>query len=282
MTRALPAPDGYPLSPGFVDAVQGRVERQGYLVVKDALSPGEVAAANEALDELAPPPCGDLRSLITHHRAFLGLLDHSNLLPYLLALVGGNLQLAFSAATVIPPGAEPMCWHEDGPRPWPYPAVGGRRAQVFVRMGIFLEDLSERRRGNLVLIPGSHRLPFHEGGGPEDMDKVPNCTALRVSAGSAVIFHQALWHRTDHNLLDRPRRVLYFGFTPSWHRTIDYLTPPDTLLEWIDETPSKRRALLRQLVGCVPEQGANGFFFNEEHDFPALRLVPLEHPASGA
>ncbi len=241
-----------------------------------------MASANETLDGLDTPSCGDLRPLVTGHRAFLDLLDHPSLLPYLLALVGGNLQLAFSTATVIPPGAGPMCWHEDGPRPWPYPAVGHRRAQIFVRMGIFLEDLSEPDRGNLVLIPGSHRVPFHEGGAPEDMDRLPARTTLLVSAGSVVIFHQALWHRTAHNLMDHPRRVLYLGFTPSWHRTIDYLTPPHALLEWIDETPLERRALLRQLVGCVPEQGVNGFFFNDEAQYPGLRLVPLAHPASGA
>ncbi len=94
-----------------------------------------MASANETLDGLDTPSCGDLRPLVTGHRAFLDLLDHPSLLPYLLALVGGNLQLAFSTATVIPPGAGPMCWHEDGPRPWPYPAVGHRRAQIFVRIG---------------------------------------------------------------------------------------------------------------------------------------------------
>ncbi len=282
MNPRLPMPEGYPLSQDFVDTVRRTVDTQGFIVLKDVISAEEIATANEALDSVDVPLCGDLRPLITNHPAFLNFLDHPNLLPYLLALVGGNLQLTFSTATIVPPDAGPMCWHEDGPRPCTYPAVGDRRAQIFVRMGIFLEDLSEPDRGNLVLVPGSHQVLFHKGGGTEGMDAMPNLTTLYASAGSVVIFHQALWHRTAPNLMDHPRRVLYFGFTPSWHRTIDYLTPPDTLLEWVDEAPPERRALLRQLVGCVPEQGVNGFFFNDEYEFPGLRLVPLKHPASGA
>ena len=267
------------LSEEFVTETRERFERDGYLVIDGGLSPEEVLQANTALDALALPESGDLRPLVDKGEVFLDHLLHPALLSHALALIGGHLVVMGSAATIIPPGATPMVWHEDGPRPWSYPDVGGQRAFITLRIGIFLEDLSAPDRGNLVVVPGSHKRPFQdfeaEGSAPEDAEQV------LVGAGGMVLFHNALWHSTAHNRMDHSRRVLYYGFAPSWHRVVDYLTPPRALLEAIDRRASAEARLLRQLVGALPDEGAPGFYFPEAASFPGLKLIAPERKASG-
>jgi len=269
-----------PLSAEFVAATRERFDRDGFIVLDRGLSAEEVARANAALDAAGPPAVGDLRPLIDKGAPFLDHLLHPAVLPYALALLGGNLLVMGSAATVIPPGAEPMVWHEDGPRPWPYPAMQGQRALVTVRFGIFLEDLTAPKRGNLKVVPGSHKRPFHTwdhraGEAPQ------GATEILAPAGGIVLFHNALWHSTAPNEMDHPRRVLYYGFAPGWHRVVDYVTPPQHLLDAIEERPADERALLRQLVGAVPPSDAPGFYFPEPAESPGLDLITPEHEPSG-
>jgi len=259
--------------------IRARFERDGYIVIQAGLSFDDVRAANEALDALELPTAGDLRPLVDKGDLFLDHLLHPALLPHALALLGGNIIVMGSAATVIPPGAQPMVWHEDGPRPWSYPSVGGARALVTVRAGIFLEDLSEPDRGNLVVVPGSHRRAFHER--DRAHGEPPGAIQVRVPAGGIVLFHNALWHSTAPNTMDHARRVLYYGFSPSWHRVVDYVTPPADLLDSLERRPEGERALLRQLLGAVPDAGAPGFYFPDEESFPGLTLIRPEHAASG-
>ena len=259
--------------------IRARFERDGFIVVQPGLSLEEVRAANEALDTLALPTAGDLRPIVDKGDLFLDHLLHPALLSHALALLGGHIIVMGSAATIIPPGAQPMVWHEDGPRPWSYPAIGAERALITVRAGIFLEDLTEPDRGNLVVVPGSHRRAFHDR--DQTQSEPPGAIQVRVPAGGVVLFHNALWHSTAPNTMDHPRRVLYYGFSPSWHRIVDYITPPPALLEALESRPADERALLRQLLGAVPPSGAPGFYFPDEESFPGLTLVRPEHSASG-
>ncbi len=268
------------LTPSFISATRTRLERDGYIVVEEGLTPDDVARANAALDELQLPVYGDLRPLVDKGDVFLDHLVHPAILSHALALLGGHITVMGSCATVIPPGAEPMVWHEDGPRPWSYPEIGDRRALVTVRVGVFLEDLTQPDRGNLVVVPGSHKRPFRTwAGGPGQTPE--GAIQVRVPAGSLVLFHNALWHSTAHNRMDHSRRVLYYGFSPSWHRIVDYVTPPQHLLDAIARRPEGQRGLLRQLVGAVPPSGAPGFYFPSEDGFPGLGLIAPDHKASG-
>ena len=261
------------------EGIRARFERDGFIVVQAGLSADDVRAANEALDTLDLPTAGDLRPIVDKGDLFLDHLLHPALLSHALALLGGHIIVMGSAATVIPPGAQPMVWHEDGPRPWSYPAIGKERALITVRAGIFLEDLTEPNRGNLVVVPGSHRRAFHER--DQTHNEPPGAIQVRVPAGGVVLFHNALWHSTAPNTMDHPRRVLYYGFSPSWHRVVDYITPPPALLEALESRPPRERDMLRQLLGAVPPSGAPGFYFPDEESFPGLTLVRPEHAASG-
>jgi ectoine hydroxylase len=283
MSQHLPSPPPLtePLPRGFVDAVRRVFDLEGFIVVEGVLSPAEVDAANAALDTLALPDRGDLRPLLGQHPLFLDHIDHPRLLPYVLALLGGAIQVMGSSVTVISPGAGPMVWHEDGPRPFSYPPVGDRRPLVIARAGIYLEDLRGPDRGQLVVVPGSHQVPFHRCGPLDQLHTLPGARAVGVPPGAAVIFHNGLWHSTAPNHMTVPRRALYYAYTPIWHRVVDYVLPPDALLASIDRAPAPRRPLLRQLVGALPADGPGGFMFPDPQDFPGLTLASPDHPASG-
>lgn len=283
-----PAPRGpgtlrYPLPAAFVREVQTLFDLQGYILLEGALNPTEVASLRDSLASLPLPERGDFRPLIGESDSLLALADHPRILPYVLALLGGAIQVAASCATIVPPGAGPMVWHEDGPRPWSYPAVNDRRALVLLRVGVYLEDLTEPRRGQLVVVPGSHHVAFHRAERPELLEGQGAAKPLRVPAGSIVLFHNALWHSTAPNERAHPRVAIYLAYSPTWHRVIDYLLPPEAWIERANaQSPESRRPLLRQLLGCQPGSGSYAWQFPTPEEFPGLSLVEPEHPASGA
>lgn len=281
--RAKPPPAlRYPLPRGFTESVRRLFELQGYLHIPGVLSAEALSSVRQATDALPLPNRGDLRPLLPHAGPFLDLLDHERVLPAVLALMGGTVQAVSSTATVVPPGADPMTWHEDGPRPWSYPSVDGRRPLNLLRVGYFLDDLQDDTSGNLVVVPGSHQIPFHRAPTPQPGRAMPGSKTLRVRAGDVVAFHNGLWHSTAPNRRSTARVVLYLAFAPSWHRLIDYLAPPTPLLDALEPLAPGRRALLRQLVGATPESGPHGFMFPSPGEMPGLNLIDPEHPASGS
>ena len=272
----------YPLSQSFVRQVRKDFDEKGYLIIEDALSSEQVADANSALDAMLLPKQGDLRPLVKHDPIFLDHVDHPRIFPYVLALIGGNVQLLGSSVTIIPPGAGSIVWHEDGPRPWSYPLAGGRRPLIFVRAGFYLEDLSAGDCGNLVVVAGSHRTPFDSHGDSSALWEHPDFVELRVRAGGAVIFHNGLWHSTSPNKRQCARRALYYVYSPCWHRIIDYVTPSEELLKSLETMDANRQKLFAQLLGVVPTSGAESYMFSTPEEQPGLSLVEPDNPASGA
>lgn len=262
-----------PLSAEFVAGTSQAFDVAGYLVIEDALSAEELQDINRELDELDLPERGNVLPVIDKGPALFSLIDHASTFPYALALVGGNLQLLSSNVTIMAPGGEPVGWHEDGPAPVPYPHVGGRRPLLHLKFGFFLNDLTGDDRGNLMVLPGSHNVPFRHGRSREALDAMPGVTRLKVKAGTAVLFHNGLWHATAPNHAGRARRVLYYTYSPAWHRTYDYMTPPPAVMQQLERCRPERQPLLRQLVGAVPVEGAPGYYFPNREQFPALNWV---------
>ncbi len=62
------------------------------------------------------------------------------------------------------------------------------------QVGFFLNDVLQDNAGNLVVIPKSHLLPH---GPPPDLPQgslAPGAIQVKVKAGTAIVFHSALWH----------------------------------------------------------------------------------------
>ncbi|NUN13791.1 MAG: phytanoyl-CoA dioxygenase family protein [Myxococcales bacterium] len=266
----------------FVDQTRRKFSDDGFVILPSIFDSERICRLLHAIEQLSLPYRGDFRPIIDKSPLFLDLIDDPAVLPTALALMGGDLHVLTSHVTTIPPGAGPMVWHEDGPRPWSYPDVGGLRPLMLLRLGIFLQDLSFPGRGNLVVVRGSHREPFHHGGDPEQRWAHAELIRICVPPGSAVFFHNALWHTTDHNRQTWPRHAIYFAYGHTWHRPVDWFRPPQTLVEHIQTLPEPRRGLLAQLVGVEPSCGAYAYMFPEPDEFPGISLVEPDVPASGA
>ncbi len=102
---------------------------------------------------------------------------------------------------------------------------------------ISLDD-ADASNGCLFVAPGSHRLPTRTLARPaggdweeEQLDdhRVPKCTEpVPLEAGSAVLYDGRLYHGSEVNQSDRPRRVLIAQYAPAgveW-RASNWLEPP--------------------------------------------------------
>jgi ectoine hydroxylase-related dioxygenase (phytanoyl-CoA dioxygenase family) len=262
-----------PVTRDFVEKVRRIFDVDGYIVIKNALSEAEVAAVKAAVSRLDLPPQGAVLPLVDKDDAFLDLVDHAKTFPYALALIGGHVQILNTNATVLPAGAPPGGWHEDGPHP-PYPAVRGMRALMHLKCGFYIDDL-EQDCGNLAVVPGSHQVPFPRQVKNSTLWDMPGATQLIMQAGDAVIFHNGLWHSTAANKTERPRIGVYCTYCPCIHRPHDYVTPPPALMERLATIPQPRQRLLRQLLGAFPEGTPVNYYNPQPEFFPGLKLVEV-------
>jgi len=82
---------------------------------------------------------------------------------------------------------------------------------------VFLNlDPIDAENGAFCVLPGSHRFTrrIYE---QDDTSDLPGQTVLSLPAGSCVVMHANLWHRTCRSTANAElRRVLLFGYTPAW------------------------------------------------------------------
>ena len=85
---------------------------------------------------------------------------------------------------------------------------------------------SVERNGPLCIVPGSHDW-LERDLGRNEFDEKQNQVMLSLSAGSCVMTHGSLWHRA---LPTQPgcgmRRLLLFGYGPTWMKPSIYGTKP--------------------------------------------------------
>ncbi|MBO7743598.1 phytanoyl-CoA dioxygenase family protein [Paenibacillus sp. MWE-103] len=253
--------------------------RDGYLILRNALSEERVARLNLAVDELL---AGEAESLsynwynsVERHPEIAGLIDEPSLLPLMVHLLGFNIQLHISHLTVRKPNPDDIKtnsqsfinWHQDGPHPQ-FPRIHGLTSIYYVKVGYILSDMSEPDRGNTKIIPGSH-LKADFSPVQTDVD-VPVQGEIQVCGkpGDAFIFPQNLWHAGAPNRSGFTRRQLFIGYSPIWMRPIDYHRASDRLLEGASP-------IRRQLLGDI---SSNCF----KYYVPEESMVPLKSLWLGA
>lgn len=265
---------------GLTDVQRATFERNGYLVVPEALSPDQVARLGDAVDRVwwahrdVPPVRGaealHLLAFLGSEEAFLQLLDHPATLPIVVDLLGWNIFMYHCHLDVHPPeDAETnprWMWHQDGGRQ-SVELESEPRPRMSVKVAYFLSDCSEPGRGNFRVVPGSHRwntLPrAADGGTAEPAGAVP----VLAGPGDAVVFDRRLWHMRSRNLSELTRRALFTAFTYRWVRARDDLHVRPELFG--DLTPIRA-----QLLGA----GAGGAI---GHWMPTAKDVPLREAFPG-
>jgi hypothetical protein len=226
-------------------------EREGYLVVPGALRPGEVARLRTALQAVYEPP-GPMHRLgaVAACPWTLPLVDHPSVFGLVTDLLGWNVHVYHSHLDVHPPvpvgQPERFVWHQDGGRQ-NVDLETEPRARLSVKVAWWLSDLSESGRGNLKVIPGSHRsnslcrppspdVPWPEPEGAIDVLAEP---------GDALLFDRRLWHARSDNRSDLTRQAIFVAYTYRWIVSRDPRAADDRAM-----TPVQR-----QLLGLDDPEG---------------------------
>ena len=214
-------------------------ENNGYLVIENFLAAPHVASLREALAETMEkrreletkglPQTGMTQIhgerstrifyILADHPRFLELLDWQPMLPYVTGLLN-KMPHHHASDAIVEHGTDlmqrPMGWHIDGHdegyrnlRPIPL---------LQLKIGYYLTDMTDGGQGNLWLIPGSHKAtrdPSHEK--LRYPYEYPGALEVCAPAGSAMLFHNALWHSAG--IFTKPdgcREMLYYAYEHPW------------------------------------------------------------------
>ena len=239
-------------------------ERDGYLVVEDALDGVQVRALTAAVDRVWREDArdgGPLHRLgfVGRDAAFLELVDHPAILPRVVGLLGWNIYLYHSHLDVHPPLSAPdarWTWHQDGGRQ--NVELESPRPRLSVKVAYFLTDVPTAAHGALRIVPGSHRSDTLSRE-REPADAVP----LLVRAGTAVLFDRRLWHARGDNVSATIRKALFYAYTYRWIRPRDDLGIDPNRLAGLS-------AVRRQLLGAGTS--VLGHWLPTDDDVPLRRL----------
>lgn len=218
----------------------------GYIVIEDVLSPAEVEAALAASKRLHEGKItGKLHQIgrgFEHEPALEHLIDHPAVLPKVRALLGERFVLQAAWCTVQPAGSQSVCWHQDGSSAFDFKDLGYPVPLLQLRVSYNLTDQSQPNMGNMMLIPGSHRsqLPLPEAV-QHQVNACPVQQIVYAKPGSALIFHNGVWHSPMPNDRDFDRYNMHFIFSPPWLRRSDRDATDPAFLE---RTTPLRRALM--------------------------------------
>ena len=215
-------------------------DTHGYLVLENFLKPDHVARLMTALDGtiarrrklLAAEPDRKRLTLVNGEKStrilyileddpmFQELLDWAPLMPYVRELIGPKPHYHASDA-IVEEGRDFMNrtggWHIDGHDAgyrhlgWPIPLLQ-------LKVGYYLSDMTKPWRGNLTVVPGSHKAV--QPPDPEDLkrrDLFPDAKQVCAPAGSAILFHNAIWHTASpFEKPDDGRTMLYYAYEHHW------------------------------------------------------------------
>lgn len=220
---------------------------QGFLVVEGALSQDEVAELNTLLDEYDlwgstgqgrfyelwtnDPDFVTVGPLHVWDEPFRRLLDHANILPYLVELCGPKVRYDHGHALLMRKGSTNLRLH-GGAIPFiadsHYLVRDGRMYNGLVAVSYALTDANPGQ-GGFAGVPGSHKSNF---ACPQEFilfqKTGPWVVHVPAKAGSAIIFTEALTHGTWPWTAEHERRSLLYKYTPGH-------------IAWAGETPDATR-----------------------------------------
>jgi ectoine hydroxylase len=211
-------------------------ETNGYLVIENFLTPDHVALLRErlaaamtrrrALEEKGEAHTGMTNAhgrntrvfyILDDDPAFLDMLDHAPLMPYVHAFLGPKAHFHASDAIWEHGGSDRPGWHIDGHDDG-YRNLGATIPLLQLKVGYYLTDMREPGQGNLTLVPGSHRAPL----APtieqlRAFDSFPGARQVCGPAGTMFMFHNALWHTSGPWTKPNPERaLLYYAYERPW------------------------------------------------------------------
>jgi hypothetical protein len=221
-------------------------EATGYLVIPGALTPEEVdaclAASRRAHEPLGTGKWRQIGHLHETEPAIEALLDHHAVLPKIRALLGDYFIIQSTWCTLQPANSKPGGYHQDGSGMYDFRRLAIPTPLVQLRVGYYLTDQSKPGMGNMVMIPGSHttQSTIPKGLTPDE-DDLNISETICGEPGTALLFHQGVYHRTGVNNMNHDRYTMHIVYAPPW------LIPSDRMHNdpaFMERTTPLRRALM--------------------------------------
>ncbi|MEM7799250.1 MAG: phytanoyl-CoA dioxygenase family protein, partial [Chloroflexota bacterium] len=247
---------------------------RGYLVLKNALSPEEVAACNAAIEDMLPIHEEEWRGYVHGHSfedndgvnlqqiyeggpAFERLIDHPSWIEKLKYFIGGEgtfdwyhgpLFIDENFANIRGPG-QAIGLHSGG-------HTGIKRIQYRYHNGRFqcgqinilmaLTDIGPGD-GATMVVPGSHKANFQHPdfekhkmrGGDASVDDVEGAVEVHLEAGDAILFVDCISHGSAKRINPGMRRIMVFRYGPSWGNFRHGYQPSPDLLDRL--SPERRQ-----------------------------------------
>jgi ectoine hydroxylase len=212
-------------------------DNNGYLVLENFLSEGHVARLRDALDEVIDrrrelqereiPHTGmthingdstRIFYILDDHPLFLEMLDWQPIMPYVKGLLN-EMPHHHASDAIVEYGLKErgMGWHIDG-HDNGYRGLGRPIPHLQLKIGYYLTDMTEPGRGNLCVVPASHKA--HHEPDPDDLQRkelFSGAVQICAPAGSAILFHNALLHSSGPwTKSDGARIMLYYAYEHPW------------------------------------------------------------------
>jgi Phytanoyl-CoA dioxygenase (PhyH) len=236
-------------------------DRDGFLIIRGALSPDEVSFYRDALDRVYANASAEgrlgadgslhLLSAVTNCPEAAGLIDHPATFSYVWSMLGWNVHIYHSHVDVHPPlkTRRPFRfeWHQDGGRQ-NREIETDPRPRLSVKLAYWLSDVSEPGRGNFKVVPGSHTSNWIDGPPRRDVEWPDPEGAIEVTAnpGDVVFFDRRLWHARSDNYSEYTRKAMFFGYTLRWIAIRDDIAPI-----WSSDWADQLSPVQQQLLGGI-------------------------------
>jgi len=209
-----------------VDDILGKLETDGFAVMKGVIPPDEVAPVRESIVETVsqhsstPPPNGVVTGLLRKDLSMAPYLTHPRFMGMMTGLFGEHFKTSFITALVNNAGVKRGPMHAD----WPYNQNAAARVRSpypdvlmhLVTMWMLSDYTIEN--GGTHLIPGSHKRDYAPrfGSKYEPMKTYKNEVQLQGKAGDVGIFDARTWHATAENTTPDPRIGVLIRYCPWW------------------------------------------------------------------
>lgn len=235
-------------------------QNQGFLHLQQLMDPALTRRVREAYERAARQHIDpvraqekrtiyDIGNIIDQDPVFAEIAVHPDLLPYLLAAIGEDVQLLQATARLFPTGRTPTApWHSDMANTLGIDMAHSNNFHAKVHF--FFEDLT-REQGCLAFLPGTHRLPREmERPAPEDIDAEQDAVVIVPKAGDAVLFNTHCLHMCLDNTTAADRRTLIYSYSHFWVKQFPGAQPANAA--WIPEGPLERQIFGIGAAGVEP------------------------------
>lgn len=242
------------------------IELDGYVVMPDLLSAGQLEAIRAELSRLPTTAvdysehqrgCSNVQW--TDSPTAIRVIALPAMIEFLETLFGDELICTSCAYAVSQPGHPGIAIHTDA-QPYGSKIFGlAASSPCLVRVLYYLDDLTPER-SPFKVIPRSH-LSLHSDGNPyrrylsHDDEVMVTCRA-----GSAVIINQKVFHANYPNYSDHDRRMLAIAYRPAWAGPIGEVPDhdPDRVAKLIpDVQPFFRSLNTRNIDYDLPNRPDN-------------------------